>query len=169
MILSEPSFCIGITFDMGTLLSLDLGTTTGWALLKDGEIRSGSICFKSSHFDSGDCKFTRFKRWLVNLKAAHGDIDQIVYEAVRRHSGTIAGQTYGGFMATLQLFGDHHKISYEGVPVATIKKFMTGHGGASKKAVIEAVKAKGHTPKDDNEADALALLYWKLEQEEDNQ
>jgi Holliday junction resolvasome RuvABC endonuclease subunit len=46
---------------------------------------------------------------------------------------------------------------------------MTGHGGAPKKAVIEAVKAKGHTPKDDNEADALALLYWKLEQEEDNQ
>jgi len=153
--------------NMTHILALDLGTTTGWALLKDGEIRSGSICFKSSHFDSGDCKFTRFKRWLVNLKAAHGDIDQIVYEAVRRHSGTIAGQTYGGFMATLQMFGDHHKIPYEGVPVGTIKKFATDNGNASKLDMINAMQRKGHRPKDDNEADALALLYWRMGQESD--
>lgn len=152
---------------MTTILSLDLGTTTGWALLKDQKIRSGSICFKPNHFDSKDCKFTRFKRWLVNLKAAHGDIDEIVYEAVRRHAGTIAGQTYGGFMATLQMFGDHHNISYEGVPVGTIKKFATGKGNASKLDMLIAMEKRGHRPKDDNEADALALLYWKIEQEND--
>ncbi|CAK9254183.1 unnamed protein product [Sphagnum jensenii] len=152
---------------MSILLSLDLGTTTGWALAKDQEIRSGTMCFKPNHFDSGDCKFTRFKRWLVNLKAAHGDIDQIVYEAVRRHNGTIAGQTYGGFMATLQTFGDDHHIPYEGVPVGTIKKFITGNGKASKLDMITAMEQKGHQPKDDNEADALALLYWRLNQEND--
>jgi crossover junction endodeoxyribonuclease RuvC len=150
---------------MTTLLSLDLGTTTGWALAKDKEIRSGTMCFKPNHFDSGDCKFTRFKRWLVNLKASYGDIDQIVYEAVRRHNGTIAGQTYGGFMATLQTFGDDHHIPYEGVPVATIKKFTTGDGRASKLDMINAMERKGYRPKDDNEADALALLYWRMGQE----
>ena len=150
---------------MTTLLALDLGTTTGWALANGKEIRSGSVFFKSNHFDSGDCRFTHFRRWLVNLKAAYGEIDQIVYEAVRRHNGTIAGQTYGGFMATLKMFGDHHRIPYEGVPVGTIKKFATGNGNASKEEVIKAMKQKGHQPLDDNEADALALLYWRLAQE----
>lgn len=152
---------------MTTLLALDLGTITGWALLKDHEIRSGSVCFKQSPFDSFESKFTRFKRWLVNLKGAYGDIHQIVYEAVRRHNGTIAGQTYGGFMGTLQLFGDHHKIPYEGVPVGTIKKFATGNGNASKLDMINAMEQKGHKPTDDNEADALALLYWAMAQEKD--
>ncbi len=151
---------------MTTILSLDLGTTTGWALAKDKEIRSGTICFKPTPFDSQDSKFTRFRRWLVNLKATYGEIDQIVYEAVRRHKGTIAGQTYGGFMATLQMFGDHHKIPYEGVPVGTIKKFATGNGNASKLDMVNTMEKKGHKPKDDNEADALALLYWAMTHQE---
>lgn len=150
---------------MTTLLSLDLGTTVGWALSKNKEIQSGSHCFKPNHFDSNDCKFTRFKRWLLNLKATHGDIDQMVYEAVRHHNGTIAGQTYGGFMATLQTFGDDYNIPYEGVPVGTLKKFTTGDGKASKLDMINAMEQKGHHPKDDNEADALALLYWRLAHE----
>jgi Holliday junction resolvasome RuvABC endonuclease subunit len=152
--------------NMTTIISLDLGTTTGWALLKDKEIRSGKVYFGQQHFDSNDCKFTRFRRWLVNLKATHGEIDHIVYEAVRRHAGTIAGQTYGGFMATLQMFGDHHNIPYEGVPVGIIKKFATGKGNASKEDIIRAMKGRGHEPIDHNEADALALLYWAITQED---
>lgn len=35
---------------------------------------------------------------------------------------------------------------------------MTGSGNASKAAVIAAVQRQGFAPKDDNEADAIALL-----------
>ena len=35
---------------------------------------------------------------------------------------------------------------------------ITGKGNASKQQVIDAIKALGYHPKDDNEADALALL-----------
>ena len=148
---------------MTSILALDLGTTTGWALSKNGKIRSGRVSF-AAHFDSADSRYNKFRRWLVNLKEAHGGFTHIVYEGVRRHTGTIAGQVYGGFMATLQTFGDDFHIPYEGVSVGTIKKFITGCGNASKLEVIDAVKARGHHPKDDNEADALALLYWRLEQ-----
>lgn len=148
---------------MTTILSLDLGTTTGWALLTNKEIRSGSICFKDTPFDCKDSKYTKFRRWLVNTKA-HFNFEEIVYEAVASHKGSMAAQMYGGFKATLQMFGDQHEIPYSGVPVGTIKKFITGHGGANKKAVIDAVIALGHTPIDDNEADALALLYWRMAQ-----
>ena len=150
---------------MTTILSLDLGTTTGWALSSKGEIRSGSVCFKDTPFDSKDSKYTKFRRWLENQKA-HFGIDEIVYETViMLHKGSSAAHTYGGFMATVQMFGDHYSIPYEGVSVGTIKKFATGKGNANKSDVIKAIKTRGHKVKDDNEADALALLYWRLAQE----
>ena len=148
-----------------TLLALDLGTATGWALSHHGKIRSGMISFKDTPFDCKDSKYTRFRRWLDHQKA-HFEFEQIIYESVRRHAGTIAAQVYGGFMGTLQVFSDHHQIPYEGVSVGTIKKFATGHGHASKLDVMKAMVHKGHQPKDHNEADALALLYWAMAQED---
>ncbi len=146
---------------MSNILALDLGTKTGWAMIDNGRVSSGSVSFKHTHFDSTGCRFSRFRRWLGTK--GHCQFDDVVYEAVRRHNGTIAGQTYGGFMATLQIWCDAEGLPYEGVPVGTIKKFATGNGNASKLAMIGAMEVRGHKPQDHNEADALALLYWRLE------
>jgi Holliday junction resolvasome RuvABC endonuclease subunit len=54
-------------------------------------------------------------------------------------------------------------VAYQGVPVGTIKRFITGKGNADKAAVIAAVQAKGFAPADDNEADAIAILLWAIE------
>jgi len=54
-------------------------------------------------------------------------------------------------------------IAYQGVPVGTIKRFITGKGNADKATVIAAVQAKGFAPADDNEADAIAILLWAIE------
>ena len=51
------------------------------------------------------------------------------------------------------------------MPVATIKRHATGKGNAPKEDVIRAVRAQGFLPKDDNEADALALLAWAIANE----
>ena len=83
---------------------------------------------------------------------------------MRRHVGVDAAHAYGGFLATLTAWCEHHQIPYQGVPVGTIKKHATGKGNASKEDVIAAVQARGHDPVDDNEADALALLLWAIEQ-----
>jgi Holliday junction resolvasome RuvABC endonuclease subunit len=40
---------------------------------------------------------------------------------------------------------------------------VTGKGYADKAAVIAAVRARGFSPADDNEADALAILLWAIE------
>ncbi len=79
-----------------------------------------------------------------------------------------ASHIYGGFLATLTAWCEHHQIPYEGIPVGIIKKATTGKGNASKEEMIKAVCAKGHTPKDDNEADALAILYLMKEEETTN-
>ncbi len=157
--------------DIGTarrpgVLALDLGTTTGWALRSgDGAITSGTMTFRPSRFEGGGMRFLRFRRWLDEVTDLAGGLDMIVYEQVRRHAGTDASHVYGGFLGTLTGWCEQHELPYQGVPVGTIKRYATGKGNADKAAMIAAMRARGFTPADDNEADALALLLWATDAE----
>ena len=111
-------------------------------------------------------RYLRFKRWLSELKALATDIHAVYFEEVRRHAGVDAAHVYGGLMATLTTWCEHHGIPYQGVPVGTIKKHATGKGNAGKEEVMAAMRAKGHPVADDNEADALALLHWAIDTQE---
>ena len=110
-----------------TILALDLGTTTGWALRgSDGHITSGSESYRPQRFEGGGMRFLRFKRWLTEIKQSCDGIDCLHFEEVRRHVSTDAAHAYGGFLATLTAWCEHHQIPYQGVPVGTIKKHVTG-------------------------------------------
>ena len=144
---------------MTTILTLDLGTQTGWAARdSSGTITSGTLSFNPSRFEGGGMRYLRFKHWLTEMKQTLGDIDVIYFEEVRRHAGVDAAHAYGGFMAHLTAWCEHHQIPYSGVPVGTIKKHITGKGNANKQAIIAAVRELGFYPNDDNEADAISLL-----------
>jgi len=65
-------------------------------------------------------------------------------------------------MAVLTAWAEMRGVPYQGVPVGTIKKSATGKGNASKAMMIEAARKRGFFPKDDNEADAIAILLWAL-------
>ena len=152
-----------------TILALDLGTTTGWALRDQaGSITHGFVSFKPQRFEGGGMRFLRFKRWLTEIKATneHG-IDAVYFEEVRRHLGVDAAHVYGGLMATLTSGCEHHQIPYEGVPVGTIKRHISGKGNASKDEVIKAVGELGFHVSDDNEADAIALLNLAIQNNEE--
>jgi len=147
-----------------TILALDLGTTTGWALRqKDGTFTSGSESFKPHRFEGGGMRYLRFKQWLDELRTASGILHSVYFEEVRRHAGVDAAHAYGGFLAHLTAWCEYHQIPYQGVPVGTIKKHATGKGNASKEEMVGAITQRGFTPSDDNEADALALLHWALD------
>ncbi|MBB5074487.1 Holliday junction resolvasome RuvABC endonuclease subunit [Bartonella callosciuri] len=149
-----------------TILCFDLGTKTGWAIGgADGDIFSGTVNFEPRRFEGGGMRYLRFKQWLSEIKHTAGDIDAVYFEEVRRHVGTDAAHVYGGLLATLTAWCEHHQIPYEGIPVSTIKKATTGKGNASKEEMIKAMRAKGHAPCDDNEADALAILHLVKERE----
>ncbi|WP_256996361.1 hypothetical protein [Methylococcus capsulatus] len=107
-------------------------------------------------------RFLRFKRWLTEIKQAAGDLDAVYFEEVRRHAGVDAAHAYGGFLAHLTAWCEHHRMPYQGVPVGTIKKHAAGQGNANKAAMVAAMRSMGFDPVDDNEADALALLHWAL-------
>jgi Holliday junction resolvasome RuvABC endonuclease subunit len=111
-------------------------------------------------------RYLRFKRWLNELRMLAIDIHSVYFEEVRRHAGVDAAHVYGGLLATLSAWCEHHNLPYQGVPVGTIKRHATGKGNANKDEVIKAMQLLGHSVKDDNEADALALLHWALDTQE---
>lgn len=140
-----------------TILTLDLGTKTGWALQSDnGNITSGTVDFSTKRIDGAGMRFLKFRKWLTEMKQS--DLSEVYFEEVRRHAGTQAAQVYGGFMATLTSWCEHHEIPYESVPVGVIKKHATGKGNASKEIMIKAAQEKGFDPEDDNQADAIHIL-----------
>ena len=146
------------------ILALDLGTTAGWALCShDGLITSGTVNFRPGRFDGGGMRYLRFTNFLTELDRLSGPIAAIWFEEVRRHAGTDAAHIYGGLMATLTSWAELRGVPYEGVPVGTIKRHATGKGNAPKEAMIAAALARGFSPADDNEADAIAILLWALE------
>jgi hypothetical protein len=152
------------TSGTGAILALDLGTTTGWAVRTfDGLITSGTVCFRPGRFDGGGMRYLRFTNWLTEIDRLSGPIGAIYFEEVRRHLGTDSAHVFGGLMATLTAWGELRGVPYQGVPVGTIKRHWAGQGNAPKQAMIAAARARGFSPADDNEADALAILHWALE------
>lgn len=143
------------------ILALDLGTKTGWAWFDpvDKTLLSGTKNFAQGKFAGGGRRFLAFEEWLVS----NAEFDEVVFEAVRRHLGTDAAHIYGGMLAILTKYCEQNGIPYEGVPVGTIKKFATGKGNAGKEEMVAAVQKWGYRPVDDNEADALCLLRWRLD------
>ena len=146
-----------------TVLALDLGTKCGWALyFGPDDVQHGVQEFRTGRFEGGGMRWLRFRKWLDDLDATAGAIQAIYFEEVRGHKGVDAAHLYGGFLAALTAWAEKRAIPYQGVPVGTIKRHATGKGNAGKPAVIAAMEAKGFAPRDDNDADALALLMFAI-------
>ncbi len=147
----------------GSILALDLGTSMGWAVRFGTDTHSGTVSFRPSRYDGGGMRYLRFRHWLNQLASQHMLPEAVYFEEVRRHAATDAAHIYGGLLATLTSWCEQRRIPYQGVPVGTIKRHLTGKGNADKQAVIAAVRARGFSPADDNAADAIAILLWAIE------
>jgi len=135
-------------------LYLDLGTKMGYALNDDGRIETGTVNFYNKPGDGKGARYLRFENWLKTMSATR----EVKYEIVLSHKGVYAAHCYGAFEGILQAWCERGERAYEGVPVGTIKLRATGKGNASKEMMIEAARAAGYNPVDDNEADAIAIM-----------
>lgn len=166
-----------------TILALDLGTKTGWALANsyidgienveddrclftwaarnahEGDLVHGTLDLSNDRFEGGGMRYLRLLRWLDKISDLVR-IDEVYFEEVRRHIGTDASHVYGGFLGILTSWCERGCIPYQGIPVGTIKKYIAGKGTANKQMVIDAVNARGYRVTDHNEADAMALLLY---------
>ena len=152
---------------LAAILGIDLGTKCGWAYLHSKQDKGVALisgvwdCSIKTGVDSPSLRFTKFERQLDDLLSLGPDL--VAYEIVHAHRGVQAGHMYGAFQAKLFERCERMGVPVKGFAVQTIKKFATGKGNADKEAVIAAVRGWGFSPKDDNEADAIALsrLVWE--------
>jgi Holliday junction resolvasome RuvABC endonuclease subunit len=154
----------GLSPSTSSILALDLGSTTGWAVRTARcRILHGTAEFRPSRYEGGGMRYLRFGKWLDQTLDVTGGIDAVYFEEVRRHAGTDAAHVFGGLLATLTAWCEEHELPYQGVPVGTWKRHACGKGNASKDEVIAAMCERGFEPADDNEADAIAILLWALD------
>lgn len=154
------------------VLALDLATKTGWALSdRNGRITSGVQEFDLKRGESKGMRFLRFRKWLkdilrlgeLGVKFSETSPGLIAWE-MAHHRGSHATELCVGLvtdaMAEAALFGLEHTSIHS----ASLKKFATGSGKASKEDMI--LKAKEFYPNveiiDDNHADALLLLKYAM-------
>ncbi len=146
------------------ILALDLATKTGWACHLPGrgeEIFSGVQDFNLKRGESQGMRWVRFTRWLQGM-LADSRPHVVVYERPH-HRGGAPTEVAVGFATHLQSTIEgwneqhlEHQIEYAPCHTATLKKFATGKGNASKKAMIDAfIRKFNRRPIDDNEADAV--------------
>ena len=169
-----------------TILALDLGTKTGWAMLHEND-RSGGTWVLATPAEikeqrergrdrTGD---VRFARLLAKLKGLPHPPDKVFFEDVQFSTTTMQTQLWATFRAAVWATFPGRCT---GVPVGTLKLFATGQGNATK-LMLGAYLVKKH-PKlfkkrekstatcnvldisgrlvDDNETDAQHLLDFAI-------
>jgi Holliday junction resolvasome RuvABC endonuclease subunit len=120
-------------------------------------------------------RYVRFNRWIeetVFRSALNGQglverigpprVDLLVFEQAH-HRGGAATEVAAGFSTRVLEFAARHGIEHGTVHTATLKKFVTGKGNAKKPEMVGAVRLRwAPSVTDDNEADAIAILYYAL-------
>jgi len=146
------------------ILALDMATQTGYAA-NTAPWMSGSVCFPVKRGESPGMRFLRFRRWLhETLETMMGDIDVICYEQAH-HRGGAATAVCVGMVAILQTFAAECGFELLTVHTATLKKYATGSGRASKDDMVKAAEERFDKKMfDDNEADALFILAWAIDE-----
>jgi crossover junction endodeoxyribonuclease RuvC len=140
------------------ILALDLGTATGWAQWDGARLESGVQVFDVKRGESPGMRYRRFNLWLTEMLMG---MDLVTYEGAH-HRGGAATEVAAGFSTRVQELCAALNIDHQSIHTATLKRWCTGKGNAKKPEMIAAVCNRWKVVVDDNEADAIALLYHAL-------
>jgi Holliday junction resolvasome RuvABC endonuclease subunit len=167
------------------ILSLDLGTKTGFALLENGSVTSGTWLLATDKELREQKKAKRERccemrvEKLFKLVSQLMPADHVYFEDVQFCTSQAQAQLWASFRGAIMLAVCKPSCVVHAIPVGTLKKFATGKGNAQKDQMASALLqarpdfyAVGSGPKgepqildrvnmrpmDDNEVDALHLL-----------
>ena len=149
-----------------TILAIDLGTRTGYAILRDGEPRQVGLFRLSGEDEQDHVRFVGLDTGLRELvRRAHPSL--IAYERVRHAGGGVgAVQVYGGLRAILLVVAAHAGVPYVGVEPARVKRAAGLRSAAGKPEMLAAARARwpGLAFETDDVADACFVGVAALAQ-----
>ncbi len=150
---------------MARLLALDLGTRTGWALLRRGmPPRFGTLDLPPAREGEHQVRFALLHGWLVRLHGEQG-FDALAFEQpiLPRRAGELATTLHTlsllwGLAAVTQLFAGQQGLPCEAVGVHDAKKALTDKALATKdEMVVAALEVMNWKVANHHEADAGAV------------
>lgn len=150
------------------VLALDLATQTGWALVANGILTSGSESFhryvgcKSRPAEHRGQTYLNFQRWLRE-RILTDKPEAIAYEEPMGHMKSAAATNIlHGFRGIVLLNAAYHQLPVFGYPQPSVKRFATQRGNATKPEMLAWAREAFGEVEDENQADALAVLHLHL-------
>ena len=144
---------------MTEVITLDLATSTGWARLRGDEITYGTYRLPSTGKDLGRF-LVPFHDWLMLF--AQG-ADHVFFEAPYSGKSQDAARKLFALAAMTEYVCHKLEVNCWDENISTVTKHFCGRcpprRDEKKALTIWTCKAMGWNPKNDDEADALALLH----------
>lgn len=150
-----------------TTLSLDLGSTFGFAVGVNGVIvKSGEVGLSAKDSHPGR-RWLKFQEWLYEYHT----VNEILYEEVQNFRSGAASMCYGALRSHLEVFtlvskgAEGRGIRLCSLTPGQIKSDFTGNGNAKKEVMCDVAMNLGWkngvrgTREFNNECDAIALLW----------
>lgn len=159
-------------------LALDLGTKTGYAASIGGKFCAGTWTLVSAIEIREQGKLRYDRRRDMRIPALYLELetwservkfDWVFFEDVQFSSTTLQTQMWASLRAAVWLWSYDYDVQIDCCPVATLKKFGTGYGGADKKAMERGARQRyqNWVPADhkfdDNALDSIHLLSWGMQ------
>jgi crossover junction endodeoxyribonuclease RuvC len=147
-----------------TVVALDLGSVTGFAVYNQHGVTSGVLNFKKKgKFEvKGNMTLYRWMQSFLEGPHAHPDLE-VVVEVPHAERFMAPLRILFGQLGIVHLFCAMYQIKLTEYRSKEIKKYWTGKGNADKVAMVAQTQTKYPHVKDHNESDSLALLHMHLE------
>lgn len=130
------------------ILALDLATNCGyafndgegyqcgtWLLATDKELKAARAQRLNRRLDP---RVTKLFTLVEDLQKLHG-FNVITFEDVEFATYTLQTQLWSSLRAAMWTGAFKHNPIFDAVPVATLKRFATGNGGATKEMMVRAL------------------------------
>lgn len=149
-----------------TILNLDLATSVGWCLVKNGIIvQSGVFDLRTKGSTHPGHRYLKFSSEFLSRFRG---VNEIAYESIPFSSHAQAHRVHCGLASHLEVFCLMNRIRLIGINTNTVKKLFTGDGHAEKADICAAAHRMGWkhgepgTTLDHDEADAVACAVVNL-------
>lgn len=146
------------------ILAIDQASLSGWALLYDGELSSGTIPLSRPRKDTGPGhRMLEFQR---ELEERFGEIENktltVVHEQPFVSQQLAAVVLVCGMAMHVEAWAHRHQHRCLKAHNARVKKHATGNGFATKEQMLRNARLKWPDQDilDHNQADALWIMDW---------
>ncbi len=137
------------------ILAIDPGRQTGWALYSPASGRADCGTERLTEGDLG-ADLSNYAAWLAGMIRTHRPT-VVAFERPFGRAG-FTSDLPGILVAVGHMVACEHQVPRREFTASAVKKGVTGSGKASKREVMDAVRARfGFDPQSDHEGDAAAV------------